>query len=152
MKSLNFFLTLFLIICYLTVNAQIEEISGKVICSDFPSKNDSTKHEFWKGSGAVIFGNDSIRLGTANDNGKFKLSVAENIRTISIGWVGMYPEKIVLTDNCEFLEVILLPDVIYDFVTLKKEERLRKKDRKVLPDLYKKAYEQGIFENEEPCR
>lgn len=123
-----------------------------MICSEFPSKDDSTEHEFWKGSGAVIFGNDSIRLGTANDNGEFKLSVTENIWTISIGWVGMYPEEIILTDNCEFLEVILLPDVIYDFVTLKKEERLRKKDRKVLPDLYKKAYEQRIFKNEEPCR
>ncbi len=64
----------------------------------------------------------------------------------------MYPEEFVLTDTCEFLEVILLPDVIYDFVTLKKEERLRKKDRKVLPDLYREAVKQGIFKHEKPCR
>ncbi|MDF9795367.1 hypothetical protein OKW21_000630 [Catalinimonas alkaloidigena] len=152
MKNLNLVLMLFLTICCLTVNAQNKEITGKVICSDFPSKDDSTEHEFWNGSGAVIFGNDSIRLGTANNNGEFKLSVTDNIHSISVGWVGMYPEKIELTGNCKFLEVILLPDVIYDFVTYKKEQRLRKKDRKVLPDLYRKAYEQGIFKNEEPCR
>ena len=152
MKNLSLVLMLFLTICCLTVNGQIKEITGKVICSDFPSKHDSTEHEFWNGSGAVIFGNDSIRLGTANNNGEFKLSVTDKIHTISVGWVGMYPEEIRLTGNCKFLEIILLPDVIYDFVTYKKEQRLRKKDRKVLPDLYRKAYKQGIFKNEEPCR
>jgi hypothetical protein len=64
----------------------------------------------------------------------------------------MYPEEFVLTDKCEFLEVILLPDVIYDFVILKKEEKLRKKDRKVLPDLYREVFNQGIFKHDKPCR
>lgn len=137
--------------CY-SSSGQTRVITGKVIGSEFPSKDDTTEHEFWKLNGAIIFGNDSMRLGTANEKGEFDLEIPANIQTLSIGWIGMYPEEFVLTDNCEFLEVILLPDVIYDFVTLKKEERLRKKDRKVLPDLYRKAFEQGIFKQEEPCR
>lgn len=152
MKNLNFLLTLLLTAFSLTAVGQTREIVGKVVCSNFPSKDNSTEHEFWNASGAVIFGNDSIRLGVANDNGDFNIKVPQNVKAISIGWIGMYPEQFVLLDSCEFLEVILLPDVIYDFVTLKKAERLREKDRKVLPELYIKAVEQGILKQEKPCR
>ena len=110
------------------------------------------EHEFWELNGAIIFGNDSIRLGTANEKGEFELKISANIQTLRIGWIGMYPEEFVLSDECDYLEVILLPDVIYDFVTIKKEERLRKKDRKVLSKLYRKAFELGTFKQEDHCR
>jgi hypothetical protein len=137
--------------CY-TTSGQTRIIKGKIIGSEFPRKDAMAKHEFWDLNEAIIFGNDSLRLGTANQKGEFALEVPENIQTLRIGWLGMYPDEFILTDTCEFLEVILLPDVIYDYVTLKKEERLRKKDRKVLANLYREAFEQGIFKHEKPCR
>ncbi|MEN7550488.1 hypothetical protein AAG747_21390 [Rapidithrix thailandica] len=145
MKSLLFFLTLLLTACSLTSAGQTKTIAGKVICTDFPSKHNSTDHAFWNASGAVIFGNDSIRLGTADENGEFEFEIPKDIRTLRIGWVGMDPEQFELTGNCDFLEVILLPGVYYEFMTVKKEKRLRKKDRKVLPALYQEAVEQKIF-------
>ena len=152
MKNLIFILTSLLTFYSLASTGQTKIITGKVIGSEFPSKDNTTEHEFWELYGAVIFGNDSIRLGTADERGEFQLEISPNIQNLRIGWVGMYPEEFELTNECQYLEVILLPDVIYDFVTLKKEERLRKKDRKVLPELYRKAFELEIFKQEEPCR
>lgn len=145
-------LTLSLTLISLTSTGQTSEIVGKVLCSDFPNKDNITEHEFWNASEAIIFGNDSIRLGTTDETGAFRLHIPQDIQTLTFGWIGMYPDKINLTTDCDFLEIILLPDVIYDFVSYKKEQKLRKKDREVLPELYRMAYEQGIFKKEKPCR
>jgi hypothetical protein len=131
--------------------AQNRTISGKVIGSEFRTKRDKTPYEFWVIPGAKIFSKDSL-LGVTNEKGEFKIEISEKVNEISIGWFGMYPDKIHISGNCDYLEVLLLPDVIYDFVTLKKEERLRKKDRAILPLLYEKAFEQGIFGMKVPCR
>lgn len=130
---------------------QVRIISGKVIGSEFRTKKDNAPYDFWDISKAKIFWKDSL-IGTTDNKGQFRIELTKTIDVIRIGWIGMYPETIRITDNCDYLEVILFPDVIYDFVTLKKEERLRKKDRAILPELYKKAFEQGIFKQEEPCR
>lgn len=149
----NELLAFFFTYNYLSYNVWTgKTISGKIINSDFPSNVNLAKHEFSSASGAVIMGNDSIRLGTADENGIFKLEVPLNIQTLTIGWIGMYPEKFQITDTCGYFEIILLPDVIYDFVTAKKGERRRKKDRKVLPELYYEAYKRGIFKQIMPCR
>ncbi len=152
MINLIFILTTLLSLYSTTLSGQTRVIKGKIIGSEFPSKGDTSTYEFWELNGSVIFGNDSIRLGTADDKGEFQLETPINIENLTIGWVGMYPEKFVLTDECDYLEVIFLPDAIYDFVTLRKEKRLRKKDREALPELYRKAFELGIFNRKEPCR
>lgn len=126
-------------------------ITGKVIGSEFRTKKDDSPYEFWNLSNAKFFWRDSL-IATADDNGEFRLELANNIDAIVIGWIGMYPDTIPITGNCDHLEVILLPDAIYDFVTIKKEQRLRRKDRVILPELYGKAFEQGIFNCAEPCR
>lgn len=149
---MNYFLITFLLILSLTTFGQSKMITGKIINSEFPTEKNLAELEFWNASGAILIGNDSIRLGTADNNGLFKLEIPTNIRTLRIGWIGMYPEEFELTESCEYYEIILLPDVIYDFVTIKKEERLRKEDRKILPDLYNEAYERGIFNRRKPCR
>jgi hypothetical protein len=63
----------------------------------------------------------------------------------------MEPKTIELSVNCDYLEVILIPDIHYDFISVKKEERLRAKDQKSIIKLHKRAYKQGIFRNEKPC-
>lgn len=142
---MNYLLTFLLIFLSLATYGQTILVRGKVINSNFPSEKNLAEHEFWKTPGAVVIGNDSIRLGTADQDGLFELEVPDNIQTLRIGSIGMYPEEIVLTGKCDYFEVILLPDAIYDFVTLRKEERLRKKDRKRLPELYQEAYKRKMF-------
>jgi hypothetical protein len=127
-------------------------ISGKVIFSEFRDKKSKNSYEFWTFPGAKIFYNDSLSLGTTEEDGEFRLELPEGTHEIVVRAVGMYPDKIRITGNCEYLEVILLPDAIYDFVTIQKEEKLRRKDRAILPELYRKAFEQGLFRQAEPCR
>ena len=119
---------------------QVRTVSGKVIGSEFRTKKDKTPYDFWDISEAKIFWKDSL-LGTTDNKGQFRIELTKTIDVSKVAWIGMYPETIQITDNCDYIEVILFPDVIYDFVTLKKEERLRKKYRAILPELYKKAFE-----------
>jgi hypothetical protein len=126
-------------------------LTGKAIGSEFRTKKDKAPYDFWDLPGAKVFWKDSL-IATADEKGKFKIELAKKIDSIRIGWIGMYPEQIRIPNNCDDIEVILLPDGIYDFVTVREEERLRKRDRAILPELYKKAFEQGIFRKEEPCR
>lgn len=126
-------------------------LTGKAIGSEFRTTKDNTPYNFWDLNGAKIFWKDSL-IATADEKGRFRIELTKEIDSIRIGFIGMYPEKIRITDSCDSIEVILIPDVIYDFVTVRKEQRLRKRDRAILPDLYKEAFEQGIFGREEPCR
>jgi hypothetical protein len=148
---MKIFVFLFFIVIACDLAGQSRTISGKVIGSEFRTKKSKDPYEFWVLSNAKIFWRDSL-IGTADDKGEFKIEIPEKVDEIKIGWIGMYPDKIRITGNCDYLEVLLLPDAIYDFVTVKKEEKLRMKDRAILPELYKKAFEQGIFRKEEPCR
>ncbi|MGC3946386.1 MAG: hypothetical protein QM762_18010 [Chryseolinea sp.] len=130
---------------------QVKLLTGKVIGAEFRTRKDKTPYEFWDLHGAKIFWKDSL-ITTTDEKGNFRIELTQEIDSIRVAWIGMYPDKIRIAENCEYIEVILLPDVIYDFVTVGKEERLRKKDRAILPELYKTAYEKGIFKQEEPCR
>jgi len=150
--TMNYFLTYLLAIFSLSSYGQTKLISGKVMISDFPIENNLEEHEFWNASEAVIIGNDSIRLGIADKDGIFEMEIPDNIQFITVALIGMYPEKIELNGNCDYFEIILLPDAIYDFVTLRKEERLRKKDRERLFELYREAYRRKLFKLEKPCR
>lgn len=90
---MNFLLTFSLTLISLTSTGQINEIVGQVLCSDFPSKDNSTEHKFWKASEAIIFGNDSILLGKTDETGELRLEIPKDIQTLTFGWIGMYPDK-----------------------------------------------------------
>jgi len=85
---MNYLLSFLLTIICLTTFGQAKTISGKIINSDFPSNVNLIKHKFSSASGAVIMGNDSVRLGIADENGIFELEVPLNIQTLTIGWIG----------------------------------------------------------------
>ena len=56
-----------------------------------------------------------------------------------------------ISDSCSNLEIILLPRPTYDFMTLGKVGRLRKKQFDKLSTLHKSAFEKGVFESEKSC-
>ncbi|RKD90184.1 hypothetical protein [Mangrovibacterium diazotrophicum] len=150
MKYPLLFITI-LLFCTSTSVGQTRTITGKVIGAE-PCDCKSKYDEFFIIREAKILSTDSIELGTTNENGKFEIQVSNETNELLIGWIGMEWEKVKITKECNNYEVILLPFVIYDFVSTKKANRLRKKDREVLPELYQRAYNEEIFENEKPCR
>ena len=133
------------------VTGQVRIVAGKVVGSEFRTRKTDAAYEFWNLAYAKIFWQDAV-IGTTDSLGRFRIELPDIVDVIKIGAIGMYPETIRISEKCDYLEIILLPDAIYDFVTLKKEEKLRKKDRSILPELYQKAFERGVLKQAIPCR
>ncbi|MEP2023086.1 MAG: hypothetical protein ABJH98_06075 [Reichenbachiella sp.] len=152
MKNLSIFLTFILTACCLTTFGQTKVLQGKVIISE-PSYEKDVDSEFFLAPGAMVFSEDTVELGTSNKDGFFEIEVPENTSKIFVSWVGYDWETIELSENCEQLEIVLIPAVIYDFVSLKRANKLNQKHReKWLPELYQQAFEQGYITSENPCR
>ena len=94
---------------------------------------------------------DSSLMAVTDENGEFNVQVPTRPLTISIGGGGFEPTKITLSDSCETVDIILMASFYYDFMTLKKVDRLRLKRFKTLPDLHLAAFEKGIFSTRQAC-
>jgi hypothetical protein len=122
------------------LKGQTSSLSGKVIDSDFnqlPIVN--------------IYNRDTVLLATTDRNGDFLINITQNPKTLIIATVGMEWKFLDIADNCNNLEIILLPRYTYDFMSLRKVDRLRKKQFNKLAALHKSAYEKGVFKSEKPC-
>lgn len=84
-------------------------------------------------------------------NGEFSVSIPVDTRSLIISAVGFEPASINLTDSCSQLEIVLLHSGTYDFISLKKVDKLRMKEFKKLPQLHFAAYRKGIFGSDSPC-
>ena len=152
MKILKTLLIYFLNAYDLTTFGQTKTLSGKVVLSE-PSYEKRMDSEFLLAPDAKVFSEDTVELGTSNKHGIFEIEVPENTSKIFVAWVAYDWEVIELSDNCEQLEIVLIPAVIYDFVSLKRANKLNEKHRKKwLPELYQQAFEQGFIRSENPCR
>jgi len=119
---------------------QTRNLTGKIIGYDFqPFIN--TK----------IFNIDTLEIGKTDMTGNFNIAVPYDTKTIIIADVGMEWKRLDLADTCNNIEVILLPSWTYDFKTLKKVDKLRKKEFDKLPSLHKTAFEKGIFKSYKRC-
>ncbi|WP_370090441.1 hypothetical protein [Ekhidna sp.] len=152
MKKANLILTLSFILFNLTTNAQTTTLKGKIIISD-PRYVKGVDSEFLLAPEAIIYSADTIKLGTTNKRGIFEIEVPSSTSKIIVSWVGYDLEPIELSGTCDFIEVVLIPAVIYDFVSLKRANKLNQRHRKKwLPELYQQASEQGFITSENPCR
>jgi hypothetical protein len=100
---------------------------------------------------ASILINDNFEVGKADVNGYFEINIPFKEQKIIFIYLGMEVANIDLEYKCNEIEVILMDNVIYDFMSLKKIDRLRKKRFKRLPRLHKKAFEKGIFKTPDAC-
>ena len=119
---------------------QTKIISGKVI--------DQNLNPIYEAS---IWNADTLTLSKSNLNGIFKIEIPLEVKTLRIGAVSMEPQLIELNKDCNIIEVILLPTANYDFISVGRMDRLRKKDFDKLSLFHKSAFEEGIFQIEEPC-
>ena len=152
MKSINLISILFLTLFCLTSYGQSKTLKGKVVLSE-PSYEKGVDSEFLLAPDAFVFSTDTTKLGATNKQGIFEIEVPINTREIIVSWVAYDWEPIELSGNCDFIEIVLIPAVIYDFVSIKRANKLNAKHRKKwLPELYRQAYEQGMIKSENPCR
>ena len=95
--------------------------------------------------------NDTVEVGKTDINGFFQIEMPVSEKKILFKFIGLDQATIELVDKCDEVEVVMMLSSTYDFITLKKVDRLRMKEFKKLPELHKKAFEKGIFETEFEC-
>ena len=101
--------------------------------------------------GVSIRINEKVEVGKTDLKGYFQIEIPVSEKKILFMDVGFDPATIELGDKCDEVEVVMILSGTYDFITLKKVDRLRMKEFKKLPELHKEAFEKGIFETEYAC-
>jgi len=97
-----------------------------------------------------IYDQDTTLLTTTDLSGHFKLTLSEPTR-LNFGFVGMEWENIMVSRNCTDLEIIMMADVLYQYKSHRKIDKLRKEDFNNRIKLHEQAFEQGIFASATPC-
>lgn len=100
---------------------------------------------------ASIIINDTIEIGKTDANGYFQVNIPVSEQKIMLIFLGLEVTHINLEDKCNEVEVIMMDVVTYDFISLKRVDRLRRKRFKNLPKLHKEAFEKGIFKTDRAC-
>lgn len=99
----------------------------------------------------IITIKDSIEVGRTDLDGYFEIDLPVSENKIEFNYVGVYPAKIELNNACDKIEVVMMMSSTYDFISLRRAERDRKKRFKKFNEIHRKAFEKGIFETEKPC-
>ncbi len=137
-KLLTIFIVLIVSTC--SLYSQNKTIKGKVITEDL----DTLPY-------MLIFINDTVKVGRTDLNGFFQIDVPVSVKKILFMNVGFEPAAIEFVDTCDEVEVVMMFSVTYDFITLKKVDRLRMKRFKKLPELHKEAFAKGLFKTVKAC-
>lgn len=133
------FLTFTLLLyCGLSSVAQLLQIHGKIIGSDLEAL-----------PGVQIYA-DTVLLANSKQDGTFELTLSKPTE-VSFGFIGMHWEDILVSNNCENLEILMLPEPIYHYKSHKKIDRLRKQTFDNRMEFHEQAFENGIFTTPAPC-
>ena len=94
---------------------------------------------------------DALLIVRTDLEGRFNVEIPSLTDSLLLGGVGLEPTVIQLTGDCDTLEVVMMLAGSYDFMTLRKVDRIRMKRFKALPNIHKQAFDQGLFITEYPC-
>jgi len=95
--------------------------------------------------------NDTVEIGKTDLNGFFQIDIPISVKKLLFSTVGIDLASIELADKCNEVEVVMMLSGTYDFITLKKVDRLRMKTFKKLPEIHKEAFKKGIFKTDKAC-
>lgn len=133
-------LTIATLLCGINLNAQTRTLIGRVIAEDFDPL-----------PVLEIKSVTNVILGKTDMKGRFKIIIPQDIDRLSFTYLGMESTEIKLMKDCDTIELIMMYDAIYDFITLRKVDRLRKKRFDKLSSLHEDAVKNGLFENSLIC-
>jgi hypothetical protein len=101
--------------------------------------------------GVLIMINDTIEVGKTDLNGFFQIEIPVSAKKILFRYIGLEAKNIELMDKCDEVDVVMMSSSSYDFMSLKKVNKLRMKRFKQLPELHKEAFDKGIFKTDKAC-
>jgi hypothetical protein len=137
-KLLILFIIIGISIC--TLYSQTKTIKGRVIAEDFETLPQVS-----------IMIDDTVEVGRTDATGFFQIDIPISEKKVIFVYGGMESTTIELADNCDKNELVMLAIWNYDFIPLKRAERMREKRFKKLPEIHKQAFDKGIFETEYAC-
>jgi len=123
-----------------SIYAQNKIIKGRAIDDNFETTR-----------GVFIMINDTVKVGETDLNGFFQIEIPTSVKKILFRYIGLEATTIELMDKCDEVDVVMMSSGSYDFISLKKVDRLRMKRFKQLPELHKEAFDKGIFKTDKAC-
>lgn len=132
---------LMVLLSILPIYAQNRVIQGKVI----------DEHKLEPCIGALVVINDSIEIGVIGVDGCFQIETSLPVNKLSIRYIGFENADLLLSDDCNYIELIMVPYPNYCFMSTRKVNKIRRKMYKDLPKRHQEAYEKGIFQSPDVC-
>jgi hypothetical protein len=124
----------------LSTNGQTRTITGKVL------------DEHLETLAQVRIQNvDTLELGKTDLSGNFKIELPLGTDQLLLSSIGMEWTSLKLPANCDYLEIIMLDGVIYDFISINSINRKRYRRFRDLPKKHRQANEKAIFISRRPC-
>lgn len=133
-------LILAVLLTSLNLNGQNRIISGRVISEDLEPL-----------PRLEIENSDNVLLGKTDMDGFFIINIPQETDSLMFRYVGMERTDIRLKKDCDTVEVVMMYDGTYDFMSSKKIDRLRKKRFDKLPIVHSEAVRNGLFKNNNIC-
>lgn len=137
MRQISIFI---LFVISISLNGQTRIIEGRVISEDMEGLPKVQIQDI-----------DTTMIGETDLDGRFKIEIPQNTDKLLFSFIGMEWTFVKLNKSCDTLEVVMMYDAIYDFMTHRKIDRLRLKRFKKLPEIHQSAYEKGIFLTKSQC-
>lgn len=119
---------------------QTRTITGRIISEDLEALPEVSIQKI-----------DTTLIGKSDLDGRFTIEILDTTDSLHLSFIGFEWTTIQIQPDCDTLEVIMMVDVIYDFMTSRKIDRLRIKRYKRLPEIHKKAFDTGLFITESAC-
>lgn len=94
---------------------------------------------------------DTLRIGETDIEGRFKIKISHNTDQLIFRAIGMEATTLQIDNSCDAIEVLMMYDGTYDFMSPKKVDRLRLRRFKKLPKLHLQLYEKGDFSTKTTC-
>jgi hypothetical protein len=138
--KVSILLVLTILILNLNLNGQTRTIIGRVISEDLESL-----------PMLDIRDSNSLLLGKTDMDGRFKITIPQETDSLLFRYLGMEWTDIRLKKECDTVEVVMMYDVIYDFMTSRKIDKLRKNRFDNLPTLHSNAVKNGLFYHDMVC-
>lgn len=138
--KINNAITIVLLFLSFFLNGQTRSVYGKVISDDLVPL-----------AGVQIKNSENELLGETDFDGQFKINISQKNDSLFFRYTGMESTDLKLKEDCDNIEVIMMHDVIYDFMTPKKSDRLRKNRYNRLNEIYSEAINKQLFQNKNIC-
>lgn len=122
-------------------NGQVRTITGKVV----------DEFDFLSIPEVRIQTRDTVPLGTTDRIGNFEINLPSGVDELLLSYIGMEWTSIKVPTNCNNLEIIMMADGTYDYMTTRKINRKRCKRFKNLSNKHREAYDKKIFTSDSPC-